>query len=96
MSKKEKEYEVSTGNIFEDLGLENSDELLARSNLLLQVSSLIKSSGLTQTEVGEKLGITQPKVSLLMGGRLSAFSSESLHHYLSILRSNIEIPIKKP
>lgn len=96
MDHKEKDYEVTTGNIFADLGLEQPDELLARAKLLDQVSSLIKKSGLSQREVSEKLGITQPMVSKLVTGRLSAFGTDSLLHYLSILGCEVEIRVKKP
>ena len=94
--KEDKDYEVTTGNIFEDLGLDQSEELMARAKLLHQVSSLIKNSGLSQKEVAKKLGISQPKVSMLVGGRLSAFSTDSLIHYLSILGCEVEIRVKKP
>ena|SRR3990167_1629502 len=94
--KEDKDYEVATGNIFEDLGLDQPDELMARAKLLHQVSSLIKNSGLSQKEVAKKLGISQPKVSMLVGGRLSAFSTDSLIHYLSILGCEVEIRVKKP
>ena len=53
------EYEISSGNVFADLGLEQSDELLARAKLLNDVSTLIKNSGLSQKDVAERLGITQ-------------------------------------
>lgn len=78
------EYEISFGNVFADLGLDQPEELLARAKLLNEVSTLIKNSGLTQQKIAEKLGITQPKVSMLMGGRLSAFSADTLIHYLFI------------
>ena len=61
MNKKDKDYEVTTGNIFEDLGLDHPGELLARAKLLRQVSALIKNSKLSQQEVAKKLGITQPQ-----------------------------------
>ena len=83
-------------NIFEDLGLENPEELLTRANLLREVSGLIKNSKLPQREVAEKLGITQPKVSMLLSGKLSAFSTESLLKYLSMLGCEIKISVKKP
>src|SRR4051812_38323266 len=89
-------YEISSGNVFADLGLEQSDELLARAKLLDDVSTLIKNSGLAQKEVAEKLGITQPKVSMLVSGQLSAFSTDSLIHYLSILGCEVQIRVKKP
>lgn len=89
-------YEISSGNVFADLGLEQSDELLARAKLLDDVSTLIKNSGLAQKEVAEKLGITQPKVSMLVSGQLSAFSADTLIHYLSILGCEVQIRVKKP
>ncbi|MGL5264136.1 MAG: helix-turn-helix domain-containing protein [Candidatus Rhabdochlamydia sp.] len=93
---KKSEYEISLGNIFEDLGLNQPEELLARARLLNDVSTLIKNSGLSQKEVAEKLEITQPKVSMLVSGQLSAFSTDTLIHYLSILGCEVQIKIKKP
>ena len=94
--KKETDYEVTEGNVFAALGLDQPEELLARAKLLHRVSSLIKNSGLSQQEVAKKLGITQPKVSMLVTGRLSEFSTDSLLHYLSVLGCEIEIRVKKP
>ena len=96
MVKQSKKYEVTTGNIFADLGLDEPGELLAKAKMLNQVSSLIKTSNLSQHEIAEKLGITQPKVSLLVSGRLSAFSTDTLLHYLSILGCDVKIRITKP
>lgn len=90
------DYEISSGNVFADLGLEQSEELLARAKLLNSVSTLIKNSGLAQKEVAERLGITQPKVSMLVNGQLSAFSADTLIHYLAILGCEVQIRVKKP
>jgi predicted XRE-type DNA-binding protein len=83
-------------NIFAELGLDQPEDLLARAKLLSEVASLIKASHLSQTEVAQKLGITEPKVSMLVSGRLSAFSTETLIHYLSILGCVVQIHVKKP
>ena len=91
-----KKQEMSTSNVFEELGLDKPDELMVRAKLLNQVSSLIQKSGLAQKDVAEKLGIAQPKVSLLVGGRLSAFSTDTLLRYLSILGCNVRITVSKP
>lgn len=96
MNNQNKDEELTVGNIFSDLGLEQSEELLARAKLLHEVSSLIKSSKLSQQEVADKLGITQPKVSMLTSGKLSAFSTDTLLQYLSILGCEIQIRVKKP
>jgi len=97
MSKaKETDYEVTEGNVFAALGFEQPEELLAKAKLLYQVSKLIKNSGLSQKEVAKKLDITQPKVSMLVTGRLSEFSTDSLLRYLSILGCEVEIRVKQP
>jgi predicted XRE-type DNA-binding protein len=85
MSNKKDKFFVTTDNIFADLGLENSEELLARSELLSEVSRLIKISKLSQKEIARVLDISQPKVSRLVSGKLSAFSSDTLFHYLRLL-----------
>lgn len=96
MTKQNQDYEVTTGNIFADLGLDQPEELLAKAKLLHEVSWLIKASGLSQHDVAEKLGITQPKVSLLVSGRLSEFSTDTLLQYLSVLGCEVQIRVKKP
>ena|ERR1700722_14853953 len=93
---KEKDYEVSERHVFAALELDLPEELLAKAKLLHQVSALIKNSRLLQQEVAKKLGITQSKVSMLVNGRLSEFSTDVLLHYLSVLGCEVEIRVKKP
>lgn len=93
---KDKDYEITEGNIFAALGRRNADELLARAALLEKVSTLIENSGLSQSEVAKKLGITQPKVSMLVNGRFSDFGTETLLHYLFILGCEVKIHVKQP
>ena len=96
MSKRQKDYELGSDNVFADLNLDQPDELMARAQLLQKVVFLIKASQLSQKDIAERLGITQPKVSLLASGTLSAFSNDTLMHYLSLLGCNVEIRIRKP
>jgi predicted XRE-type DNA-binding protein len=83
----------SSGNVFADLELPNSDELLVKAQLAYQISELISARQLTQTEAAELLGIDQPKVSALLRGKLSGFSTERLFRFLNALGSNVEIRI---
>lgn len=93
---KEATYEVTEGNVFEAIGRKNAKELLARAELLDKVSTLIEKSGLSQSEVAKKLGISQPKVSMLVNGQLSEFSADSLLHYLAILGCEVKIRVITP
>jgi len=89
---KEKVF-VTTDNIFEDLGIKHSDELRARSDLMSEVVSLIRSSGLSQKEIAVILGVTAPKVSALMTGKINDFSNDTLVNYLISLGCNVEIRV---
>jgi len=95
---KEKElgFEVDENNVFAAIGRKDADELIARSELLDEVGILIEKSGLTQREVAKKLGIKQSKVSMLVNGHLSEFSTDTLLNYLAILGCKVEIRIRRP
>ncbi len=58
-----KDHEVSSGNVFADLGLPNSGQELLKAKLTIQLFRLIKARGLTQTEAARLLGTTQAQVS---------------------------------
>jgi predicted XRE-type DNA-binding protein len=83
----------SCGNVFADLGLPNPEELLLKAQLAAQIGSLISARQLTQSEAAGLLGIDQPKVSALLRGKLSGFSTERLFRFLNALGSNVEIRI---
>lgn len=89
----------SCGNVFEDLGLPDSENLLIKAKLAGQISDIISQQNLTQIEAAKLLEIDQPKVSALLRGKLSGFSVERLFRFLNALGSNIEIrivPNKQP
>lgn len=94
--KKETDYEIDNENIFAAIRRKDADELVTRSELLEEVGALIEKSGLTQKKVAKKLGIKQSKVSMLVNGSLSGFSTDTLLQYLSMLGCGVEIRLRKP
>ncbi len=88
-------HEVSSGNVFADLGLDDPVELLAKAELALRINSIINHRHLKQKEAGKLLKIDQPKVSKLMRGDLKDFSLERLMNFIMRLDRDIEIVIKK-
>ena len=75
MTKQKKlEVELSSGNVFADLGLPNAEQEQLKAHLTLQIYRTIKDRGLTQTQAGAMLGLKQPHVSLLMRNRSGSFS----------------------
>ena len=93
---RETDYEVDEENVFAAIGRKDAAELVARSELLDEVGTLIEKSGLLQNEVAKKLGIKQSKVSMIVNGHLSEFSTDTLLHYLAILGCKVEIRVRKP
>jgi predicted XRE-type DNA-binding protein len=90
---KEIKVQSSIGNVFADLELANSQELLLKAELVRQISQLITARKLTQMAVAELLGIEQPKVSALLRGKLSDFSTDRLFRFLNALGSDVEIRV---
>jgi predicted XRE-type DNA-binding protein len=86
--------ETGSGNVFADLGLPNPEERLVKSQLVQRISEIIKERKLTQAKAGEILGIDQAKVSKLVRGRLSEFSTSTLMEYLTRLDQDVEIVVR--
>jgi predicted XRE-type DNA-binding protein len=88
----------SSGNVFEDLGLSNSVEALAKAELARKITNIIANKKLTQNKAATLLGIDQAKVSALTRGQLKGFSTDRLFRLLNALGQDIEIrvtPMKK-
>lgn len=88
------EVEEGSGNVFADIGLTNPEERLAKADLAIRVSEAIRTRRLTQTRAARMLGIDQPKISRLLRGQLSGFSTERLIYFLTLLGRDVEIIVK--
>ncbi len=83
----ETEIEVSSGNIFADLGLDNADELYTRACLGVQIMKIIKERGYNQKEAAELLGLKQPEISAIMRAKFSRFSPG---HFRFLMRFRLD------
>jgi predicted XRE-type DNA-binding protein len=91
----EVKVQQSSGNVFADLELPDPEEMLTKAELARQISQIITKRHLTQVEAAELLGIDQPKVSALIRGKLSGFSTERLFRFLNALGRDVEIVVKR-
>ena len=87
------EFERSSGNVFADLGLARPEDRLIKSNLTALITKEISERNLTQSEVGEVVGLDQADVSRLLRGRVSRFSVERLFEILNRLGYTVELRI---
>lgn len=88
------EVEVSSGNVFADLGLPDAVELNTKVRLAVAINQQLSARRLTQAAAAARLSINQPKVSALKNYRLEGFSVERLMGFLTALGSDIEIRIR--
>lgn len=71
----------SSGNVFRDLDFsaEEAENLRVRSDLMIQIGKIIDSKGLAQASAAKLFGVTQPRISDLMRGKIERFSVDGLY-----------------
>ena len=84
-----------SGNVFADLGVAEAEEELAKAQLASLIRDAIKHRRLTQGRAAALTGLDQPKVSALVNGRLSGFSSDRLMRCLTALGRDVEIVVSR-
>jgi predicted XRE-type DNA-binding protein len=85
---------ASVWDAIEDTPAE-AENMKLRSALMDAIEDAIKAKGWTQAEAAKALGITQPRVSALMRGKISMFSLDSLINMLTALGLKVDIQIRE-
>lgn len=70
----------SSGNVFIDLGFDpaEAEVMKLRAQVMIRTAQHLKARGWTQIEAANRLGITQPRVSRLIKGKVEDFSLDML------------------
>jgi predicted XRE-type DNA-binding protein len=86
-----------SGNVFEDLGFrpDEAAHLQLRSAMMSRVIAEIERQGLTQVAAAKRMGVTQPRVSDLMRGKLHLFSIDTLVSLLSSLGLRVDLKVRR-
>jgi len=92
---KEKAFKRGSSNVFADLGLQDSQGLLVKAQLVQEIGAMIEQKHLSQVEAARILGVDQPKVSKLLRGHLNEFSNDRLCRFLVALGVNVRIELRK-
>jgi predicted XRE-type DNA-binding protein len=87
----------SSGNVFRDLGFPvgEAENLRVRADLMMALSRLIKARGLTQAAAARLFGVSQPRVSDLVRGKIGRFSVDTLIAMLGNAGVHVEITTKR-
>lgn len=85
----------SSGNVFSDLGFgaAEAEHLRIRSDLMIAVRRVIESRKLTQVEAAKLFGVTQPRISNLMRGRIELFSIDTLVDMLAVAGVPVKLTV---
>ncbi len=88
----------SSGNVFKDLGFsaEESEHLRIRSSLMIQVRKVIETRSLTQADAARLFGVTQPRISDLVRGRIDLFSIDTLVDMLAHAGVRVRLVVAPP
>ncbi len=86
--------ERSTGNVFRDLGFgpKEAESLRLRAELMVELKRLIQARKLTQKAAAKLFGVTQPRISDLVRGKIDLFSIETLVNMLA--RAGIQVQLR--
>ena len=74
---------------------EEAEKMKLRSGLMIALKDYIVAEGLTQSQAAKKLGVTQPRISDLMRGKINVFAIESLVNMVVRAGLRIEMHIGK-
>lgn len=90
------EVEKSSGNVFADLGVEDTDAMLAKAHLAQTILVGIKRKGLKQAEAAALLGTDQSYISKLKrGSELRHFTFDRLMGWLVKLDRDVVLTVKQ-
>ncbi len=72
---------------------EQAANLQARADLMRQLAELIQAAGWKQVEAAERCGVTQPRISDLLRGRVSRFSLDALVNIATALGRRVSMEL---
>ena len=84
-----------SGNIFADLGFDNSEEEQLKAQLVREIRDILKGRRITQAKAADMLGLKQPDVSALINGRTDKFSIERLLRCIRRLDREVSIVVTR-
>lgn len=84
---------IGSSNVFADLGFANAEEELTKAQLAGHIRMVIAYRKLTQA-AARIVGVDQPKISVLLNGRLANFSSDRLMKLLTALGQDVDITVR--
>ena len=89
--------EKGSGNIFRDLGFPpgKAQNLIMRAELMIKIEQFVRKSGMTRKEAARLLGITQPRLNLLLKRKIDLFSLDALVNMVARAGMQVKLTVRK-
>ena len=73
---------------------EQAANLRARAELMQKIAEIVQESGWTQTEAAARCGVTQPRISDRLRGRVSRFSLDALVNIATAIGRRVHVELE--
>jgi|HubBroStandDraft_1064217.scaffolds.fasta_scaffold1249074_2 predicted XRE-type DNA-binding protein len=83
-------------DLWADLGFQAAEaqDLRIRSHLMISLREFVREKKLTQAQAAKLLGVTQPRVSDLMKGKINLFSATNLIKLLGKAGLQVDVQVR--
>lgn len=87
----------SSGNVFRDVGFppEEAVNLKIRAMLMVELKRHIQTEKLTQKKAAKLFGVSQPRISDLMRGKIGLFSVDTLIAMLTHAGHKVDVKVRR-
>jgi len=87
----------SSSNVFADLGFnkETAENLRIRADLMIELRDIIERKGLTQAQAAKFFGVSQPRISDLVRGKIALFTIDMLVNMLARAGKKVVLQTKR-
>lgn len=72
-----------------------AENMRLRASLMMALEQHIKTTGWTQSEAARQLGVTQPRISDLMRGKIDLFGIDTLVNMLTSAGLRVEMRVSR-
>lgn len=87
------DIEIGGVNVYADLGRADAQAMFVKAQLASKIDDIVKRRKLTQAQAADILGISQPKLSLLLRGQFRGVSEAKMMDCLAKLGRDVRIVI---
>lgn len=75
---------------------EQAENMKLRALLMMALTSYITRAGMTQAQAAKAFGVTQPRISDLMRGKIDRFGIDMLVNMVSSAGMHLDVKVQEP